>query len=1032
MVEKAGTPEQTLDLQPGNVHQIGQIPNPLALAHFLATTPLFANRAIFVVVENEIDRHIVAHALPIFTEQTGRKPGKILEWTGSITALPQVQRGVDLLVADEITLENHPLPAKSSFKRSLLELEIGTELSLTELKKFLTNNGYEREPTANVTGRWAARGDIIDIHIGLEHPVRIILDNDRLETLTTFDLGTGKMIEKLQSVTVPPLHLHGRSTLFDHIPNDTIIINFQRLQESIPHCQVMIDSLTVPNGVNGGYAEPKAYHLRTADIFEDIRQAKNTLILTNNQKQAAELIAELISEKNKQSADEKKPTIIKLPTQSRGFVHDASQTLVLTDLAIGFDEAKRAKRTSKVKQALIQALKPGDYVVHLYHGIAKFQGTQMMHVNELDREYFVLEFAERDKIYVPVELAERIDKYVGDPNPKLHRLQDASWHEAVRKVKGQALDLARELLDTYARRSVSNAPQLAEQAEEIELDKRCSFELTPDQKDALKDILADLTQAKPMDRLLCGDVGFGKTEVALRAAYRAVLNGYQVAVLAPTTVLVQQHYDTFLQRLDELGVNVQVLSRLRTTKQQRAAIDAMKNGSADVVIGTHRLLSKDISFKRLGLIIIDEEQRFGVKAKEGLTKLRTSAHVLSMTATPIPRTLHLSLAGVREISTILTAPQARRAVKTVIQPLDADLIRDAISTEMKRKGQTYYLFNRVQQIQQRKSELEALVPKARIGIAHGQMSPAALAKVMHQFDIGEIDVLLATTIVENGLDIPNANTLIVENASRFGLGELYQLKGRVGRSDRQGYAYFLYKELVPEADVKRRFVALQEADQLGAGFELAMKDMEIRGVGNILGKEQHGHAVKIGLHLYLRLLNQAVQELQGSEVEPERDIPIDLPLEARIPEQLLPKQEDRIILYQKLANVRDLKELNSKRTQYSKQERFQKHGQIHPALGGLFDLLEIKLLAARSTLVSIDTTYPSDHNRLHAPQITITCDQPLPKLPLEWVLVETKDEPAHKARATVLELGSNWIPKLKHLIQTLKPLPAEPVNTDIE
>lgn len=1001
------------------VQRIGQIPNVLAAAHALATTPLFSEKAVFVVTETRSDALLLSKTVPAFGGPSLRT------WNDTAFDLSALHNG-SWFAIDQQSVEESRLASKAQFEKNTLRLKIGQEIPPQSLKEWLTRYGYEPETTANAPGRWATRGSIVDVHT--TQPIRITYDANTIEGIVTFDLLTGAVSEKHESIVLPPLNATGRSTILSHLPENALItyLYLDPLEVAEEFNEVVLEPVAVPDRPfhsNAAYKENRSYHLRVDELRADAQEAKRIIAFTTHEEKLRNLLE-----------DPSGLEPIELNTSVRGFELPASSErnslLVLTDFAVGFGEEERKKQSAKVQEAMIQSLKPGDYVVHMYHGIARFNKMETMHINEMDREYFVLEFAGTDKIYLPVELAERIDKYVGDEKPQLSKLSTAQWHEVVRRVKEQTLEMARELLQLYARRQVATAPQLINQEEEAELQARCEYELTPDQYDALGNIHSDMAKTEPMDRLLCGDVGFGKTEVAIRAAYRAVLNGYQVAVLVPTTVLAQQHFDTFTQRLGELGVEVAGLSRMVSAKEQKAIIERVKAGTVDVVIGTHRILSKDMHFKRLGLIVVDEEQKFGVAAKEKLKRLRTNAHVLSMTATPIPRTLHMSIAGLRDISTILTPPSERKSVKTTISPMDPGMITEAIQREVARGGQAYYIYNRVRGIEFKREKLQELLPEVRFGVAHGQMSPEELARVMHSFDTGEIDVLLATTIVENGIDIPSANTLIVEKASMFGLSELYQLKGRVGRSDRQGYAYFFYNEDSLQGDVRQRFIALQEAERLGSGFELAMKDMEIRGVGNLLGKQQHGHAVKIGLNLYLRLLNQALRELEGEEIEAERDIPIDLPLETRIPETLLPDQEERILLYQQLANIREISVLHDKRAKYSADSRFASGtlaGELHPNLAALFDLLEIKLLAAKSSLLSIDTTYPNDVNRLQSTRITINSDEVLQNLSGDWERVPTRDT-VDKVRTTIAELGDNWVEQLKQLIRNAKP--AEAVKQD--
>jgi transcription-repair coupling factor len=928
-----------------------------------------------------------------------------MEWTGEFiplfAATSRAASDADstaIIITDHNTLEESLLPAVGSVHTTALKLAVGDAVSVEALREQLTEYGYEREKTANASGRWAQRGGIIDVFV--DQPIRIELDGEDIVDISVFDLASGKRVCDLNVITIPPLHLPGRSSALDYLGDAVVVVSqYAAVETRLP--QLVIQPFKTSDAVAAGYRATKSYHLRYPNIIADAKRAHHVMVFSE------------FSDKVKTALADVSPEVVKAMVSGHGFTHATTNTLVLTDTAIGLTEQKHKKQSQRVREALIQGLTPGDYVVHLYHGIARFAGMTQMPINGMTREYFVLGYGGEDKVYVPVERVDLIDKYIGADKPTVHRLADASWNEVVARVKAQTLELAHRLLNTYARRSNAVAPQFKPHADEKNLDAACPFELTKDQNLALHEVLADLGESKPMDRLLCGDVGFGKTEVAMRAAFRAAMNGHQVALLAPTTVLVQQHVDTFIERLRSFGVNVGSLSRFLSAKQQRETIAGIHNGTVDIVIGTHRMLSKDVQWKKLGLIIVDEEQRFGVKAKETLTALRAHAHVLTMTATPIPRTLNLSLSGVRDISTILTPPQERKSVRTIIQQYNPTTVKEAIQHEMERNGQTYYIYNRVQSIEHRKNELQTLLPKARIGIAHGQMDEQPLASVMHAFDTGELDILLATTIVENGLDIPTANTMIVENASAFGLAELYQLKGRVGRSYQQGHAYFLYTEKMLDHDARQRLTALQEASHLGAGFELAMKDMEIRGVGNFLGKEQHGHAVRVGLNLYVRLLNQVSRELEGVEELAERDIPIDLPMEARIPEEVIADEGERILLYQKLAHMREIEQLHEQREKYA---------DMHPSLAALFDLLEIKLLAARSSLISIDTTYPSKHNTLTSPRITLTSDEQLPAMPLEWDVLYVKGAERKKARSSTEDLGTSWVKKLKETIQLLERL----------
>lgn len=922
----------------------------------------------------------------------------LCEWTGDFIPLfaATTYHPVDIIITDHSTLEDSLLPAVGNVNETALRWGVGDTVFMKQIREQLIEFGYEREKTANAPGRWAQRGAVIDIY--LEQPIRIEFDGEKIIDISLFDLASGKRTRGFDHVIIPPIRRSGQSSALDYLPDDVIVVSQYAAVET-RLAQLLIQPFGGHGSVPAGYRTTKSYHLRYPTVLADARRAQHVYVFTEFADKVQAALSDVAAQ------------VIPEVVGGHGFLQAHTNTLVLTDTSIGLTEEKHKKQSKRVREALIQGLKAGDHVVHVHHGIARFAGMTHMAVNGMTREYFVLEYAGEDKVYVPVERVDLVDKYIGADKPTVHRLSDASWNEVVARVKAQTLELAHKLLNTYARRANATAPQFHPIEEEKELDSHCPFQLTKDQGLAVHEVFNDLSEPKPMDRLLCGDVGFGKTEVALRAAFRAAMNGYQVALLAPTTVLVQQHVDTFTERLKGFGVTVGSLSRFLSAKQQRETIAGIHHGNVDIVIGTHRMISKDVQWKKLGLIIVDEEQRFGVKAKETLTALRAHAHVLTMTATPIPRTLNLSLSGVRNISTILTPPQERKSVHTVIAQYASHTVKEAIEREMARHGQSYYIYNRVQSIEHRKNELQNLLPTARIGIAHGQMDEQPLASVMHAFDTGEIDILLATTIVENGLDIPTANTMIIENASAFGLAELYQLKGRVGRSREQGYAYVLYTEQKLDHDARQRLTALQEASHLGAGFELAMKDMEIRGVGNFLGKEQHGHAVRVGLHLYVRLLNQASRELEGVEEMTERDIPIDLPMEARIPEDVITNEGERILLYQKLAQIREVDELHEQRATYA---------HLHQSFAALFDLLEVKILAAHSTLVSIDTTYPSKHNTLTSPRITLTVDESLPAMPKEWDVLYMKGSERKKARATTAELGTDWIDALKKTIQSLE------------
>jgi transcription-repair coupling factor (superfamily II helicase) len=636
------------------------------------------------------------------------------------------------------------------------------------------------------------------------------------------------------------------------------------------------------------------------------------------------------------------------------------ETHLFTDAEIfGFVKQRRfVKKRAMARHKLMVDIKPGDFVVHIEHGIARFGGFIMRNMVGTEKEYLVLQYAAGDTLYVPADQVDRVSRYVGasDKTPVLNRLGTQEWSRSRQKAQEAAEELARELLALYASREI--VPGYAFSRDTLwqqELEASFPYVETPDQLEAQEDVKADMEKTKPMDRLVCGDVGYGKTEVAVRAAFKAVMDGKQVAVLVPTTVLAQQHYSTFTQRFKAFPLKVDVLSRFRSAAEQREVLERLAAGAVDVCIGTHRLLQKDVVFKNLGLLIIDEEQRFGVGHKEYLKRMRQEVDVLTLSATPIPRTLHLSLVGVRDMSTMETPPENRQPVKTYVAEYSDHLVRDAIIRELERNGQVFFVHNRVQSIMMIAERLRLVVPEAKVGVAHGQMPEEELEKVMTDFSQGKIDVLLCTTIIESGLDIPNVNTLIINQADRFGLTQLYQLRGRVGRGTNMAYAYLLYdggKRLTPAA--RKRLQTVYEATELGAGFNIAMKDLEIRGAGTILGAKQSGHITAVGFNLYTRLLADAVEQRKAVIAgikEPLVHLPpatVDLPLNAYIPESYVSDADNRMELYRELAKPEIYQRLNDVRQEY--QDRF---GPLPLEVKNLLYVVRIKGEASQTGVESV-------------------------------------------------------------------------------
>ncbi len=658
-------------------------------------------------------------------------------------------------------------------------------------------------------------------------------------------------------------------------------------------------------------------------------------------------------------------------TLSEGWIltlPDGGRLQLLTDSEIFGWERPRPRQqphiTSEVPETFYADLKPGDWVVHIDYGIGRFEGLVQRSLEGVEREFLAVSYDEGDQLFVPVHQADRLSRYIGpdagDPSPT--RLGTPDWANTKQRVREAVLEIAQELLELYAKRQVAVGHAFgSDSVWQQEMEASFPYVETQDQSAAIREVKRDMESVRPMDRLLCGDVGYGKTEVALRAAFKSVTDGKQVALLVPTTVLAQQHFETFRRRLAAYPVEVEMLSRFRSPREQDEIIKRLKAGSIDIIIGTHRLLQQDVLFKDLGLVIIDEEQRFGVTHKEHFKKLRTEVDVLTLTATPIPRTLYMALTGVRDISTINTPPDERLPIITHIGPYSPRLVRQAILRELERGGQIFFVHNRVQTIRAMERHINNLVPEARVGVAHGQMHEASLAGVMHQFTEGEIDVLLCTSIIESGLDIPNANTLIVDRADTFGLAQLYQLRGRVGRGAQRAHAYFFrHRKKSPTPDGAERLEVIAENTQLGAGYSIAMRDLEMRGAGEMLGTRQHGYIASVGFQLYTRLLAQAVRQMRQvsglpspketltalKEIRP--PVNVDLPLPSGIPIEYVPDQVMRLQIYRRLADLTDETEAQAIAEEFG--DRF---GPLPAQVVNLIYQMRIKLLAEEAGLASV-------------------------------------------------------------------------------
>lgn len=639
----------------------------------------------------------------------------------------------------------------------------------------------------------------------------------------------------------------------------------------------------------------------------------------------------------------------------QSFQAPAQKICVLNDVDLAFLREKKRSVSKNIFDDFLTSLKEGDYVVHADHGVACFMGLDKKTVDGITKEYLKLGYAENDKLFVPIDQADKVSKYIGSNElmPKLTRLGSAEWNTITSKVRKETQKIAKELLKLYAERKAVRGHRFALDNDlQEKFEKTFQYEETPGQIKAINDVKADMESDGSMDRLVCGDVGFGKTEVAMRAAFKAVQGGKQVAVISPITILADQHYRSFKKRMDDFHVRVEMLSRFRTAKEQEEIVKRLAKGEVDIIIGTHRLIQPDVKFKDLGLVVIDEEQRFGVKQKEKLKEIRKNVDVLTLTATPIPRTLNICLNKLRDITTITTPPFGRLPIITEVRKYSPSLVREAILREIQRNGQIYFLHNRVQTIDGFAERLRQLVPEARIGVAHGKLGSGDLEERILSFKDHKFDVLVSSTIIENGIDLANANTLIVNNAEKFGLAQLYQLRGRVGRGKKQAYAYFLYHGQRLKLDAKKRLRAIVEASDLGSGFQIAMKDLEIRGAGDILGANQHGVINVVGVAHFIRMLNRAVADLkEGRIMEGEdeiTDVSIELPVPAYIPDGYIPEANDKIAAYQRLSSADSAAYLDEVH-----KDLLEDYGKMPLEVENLFSIIELKIFAKKSGLVNI-------------------------------------------------------------------------------
>lgn len=866
-----------------------------------------------------------------------------------------------------------PLCGMSELKSSVLILKQHLEISRDVLEQKLVHLGYKQVPIVVEHGEFSRRGWLFDIFPSTgENPLRVEFFGDVIETIKMFDVSTQKSIRKIEEFAVLPSAEHSEAS--------NIFTVFEGLNffysDSIHHpCDfpqgaVVLSKFSFAGeGIDAGLltlAGYGIYHNERKSIYELPDAVKaltkdNRVVMVAASKGQAErlrdifmnndVIAPLVAKEN--IAEYEGNMSITVGDLSSGFF--ISGFLILTEKEIfGERPAFRPIKKSKVSGLLVSLddLSAGDFIVHRDHGIGKFTGLVRQTIEGYEGDLMVLEYSGGDRLYLPLYGIERISKYHAEEGivPKIDRLGGKTWQKTKEKASKRIKEMAEKLLKLYAERQVSRGFSFSADSElHSEFDNFFLYDETPDQITTIEEIKAAMESEEPMDRLLCGDVGYGKTEVAMRAAFKAVYDNRQVAVLVPTTLLCDQHYRTFSQRFSAFPVTVDYLSRFKSKKEQTETIRRAAKGEIDILIGTHTLLRKDIGFHNLGLLIIDEEHRFGVAQKEKIKEIKKGVDVLTLSATPIPRTLNMALSGIRGMSLIETPPEERLAVKGVVSAFNDELIRNAIEREIERGGQVYFVHNRINDMEKVFSHVKQLVPDARISIAHGQMHERELERTMQRFINKEIDVLVSTTIIGSGLDIPDANTIIINRADMIGLADLYQLKGRVGRSNVRAYAYFLIPgEDILTDEAKKRLQAIQDMSYLGAGFRLAVKDLEIRGTGNLLGHEQSGHIHAVGFDMYIEMLESAVSELRGIKTEEEIEPRISLKVSAFIPEEFIEDVTLRLSVYRKIASAKNHEDLDALIEELN--DRF---GHMPLEVQNLFDVMKLKIMAKKLLITDI-------------------------------------------------------------------------------
>ena len=938
------------------------------------------------------------------------------------------------------------LPTYDEILENGMMLFVDQDIRIVEFFNKLIQIGYQQSADVVLQkGECRRSGGVINIFPpNFESPIKVEVDYDRIVGIWHYNQEKKELGEPIKKIDLlPAISEDGGGTILDHITEDDLLI-LDDVEEISPVLERFLDTTKAAQLLFTSFPknDEKYIHLRYLsvlkyytifdllnDLRDKIQRDWHINILTKRTKELSEIFNE---ERIRFSLNKKSDFPISiidaedLENVPSSFQNPEYKVQLLTDKEI-FNLSKRSKSQGgqKIDLDFLTGLKIGDLVVHMDHGIGRFLGVVPRTIDEIRREYLEIAYAENDRLFIPVDQADKISKYVGGEGhePKLTRLGATEWKTMTQKVKKETEKIAKELLELYAKRAQLKGHNYGDDTDDQKrFDAAFPYEETPGQMKAIQDVKKDMESDEPMDRLVCGDVGFGKTEVAMRAAFKAVQGGKQVAFVAPITILADQHYKSLIKRTKGFDIRIEMMSRFRSQKEQRQILEKLRKGDIDIVVGTHRLFQPDIKFFNLGLVMIDEEQRFGVKQKEAFKEMRNQVDILTLTATPIPRTLNLALNKFRDISTITTPPPGRLPIITEVRRHSDRLIMEAIQKEVDRKGQIYFLHNRVETIDSIAEKYRKLMPHIRFIVAHGQLKPEDLEKRIMEFYQGKYDVLVSSTIIENGIDLPSANTLIVDNAENFGLSQLYQLRGRIGRGKVQAYAFFLYQSRQLRLDAKKRLKAIVDASELGSGFQVAMRDLEIRGAGDVLGVNQHGAINVVGVNHFLRMLNKTIEEMRSGKreggQEERQDITIELPLEAYIPDRYIPDTKDKINVYQKLSSVDDLALLSEFR-----EDLMAEYGHFPQEVANLFQILEIKIQAKIAGIVHIKSIPMGNAGRqiiMHmGPSITAEQIMNMLKYNPKWFIS------GDKLKIDMKQLGFNWSERLKSDVHNLLPREAK-------